>query len=95
MHPQDPYQQPQPYSPQQYPPPPPPMGHHALPPPPPPAVVVNQQTSKAATVGIWVIVAWLVGPLVVVLLCCAGCMFSGTIGAVTGVDGGASPTSTP
>ncbi|WKU07997.1 hypothetical protein [Micromonospora sp. HUAS LYJ1] len=63
-----------------------------LPPTPPPQVVyVQSPTSKAATVGIWVIVLWIVGPLLLVLLCCAGCIGTGLIGGITG---GATPSAT-
>lgn len=56
-----------------------------LPPPPPQQVVyVQTPTSKAATVGIWVIVAWIVGPLLLVLLCCGGCFVTGLLGSITG-----------
>ncbi len=66
-----------------------------LPPPPPPQVVyVQPQTSRAATVGIWVIVLWIVGPLLLVVLCCLGCIGTGLIGGITGVST-PSATSTP
>lgn len=47
---------------------------------PPQVVYVQGGTSKAATVGIWVIVAWIVGPLLLVGLCCLGCLGLGAIG---------------
>lgn len=47
--------------------------------PPPP----QPQPSKAATIGIWVIVAWLVGPALLLVLCCAGCFGLGGLSAVS------------
>jgi hypothetical protein len=68
MHPHDPYQHQQPHQPQ-------------YPPQPPPVVYVQQPSNKAATVGIWVIVAWVVGPAVLIALCCLGCFGTGLVGS--------------
>ncbi|MEU7677880.1 hypothetical protein AB0C42_24070 [Micromonospora taraxaci] len=43
------------------------------PPPPPP----RQKTS----VGVWILVAWFVGPAVLVALCCSGALLAGMVGA--------------
>ncbi|WP_431892679.1 hypothetical protein [Micromonospora haikouensis] len=78
----DPYHQ---YNPQQQ-----------YPAPPPQVVYVQPASSKAATVGIWVIVLWIVGPALLLVLCCAGCMFTGIAGSfMEGVNGGVSPSPTP
>lgn len=55
----------------------------------PPPVYVQQPSNKAATVGIWVLVAWFVGPFLLLVLCCAGCLGIGGLGAITG---GSDPT---
>ncbi|MEW2474623.1 hypothetical protein AB0875_12610 [Micromonospora gifhornensis] len=72
MHPHDPYQQQphqqQPYQPHQYPPQPPP-------------VVYVQQPSKAAAMGVWAIFLWIAAPAILIALCCAGCLLTGSFSA--------------
>jgi len=71
-----------------------PYDPHQQPPQQPPPVFVQQPSNRAATIGIWVLVLWIVGPALLLLLCCAGCLFAGGITAITdGISPG--PTSSP
>jgi len=51
--------------------------------PQPPVVYVEQPKNTAATVGIWLLVLYFVGPIVLIGLCCVGCIGLGGLGMAT------------
>ncbi|MFI7076350.1 hypothetical protein ACIBO1_03535 [Micromonospora sp. NPDC049903] len=72
MHPHDPYQQ-QPHQQPYYPP-------HQYPPQPPPGMYAQQPPNKAGLGG-WAIVLWIAVPAILIALCCAGCLLTGSFSA--------------
>lgn len=58
----------------------------------PPPIYVQQPSNKAAAVGVWILVLWFVGPALLLVLCCAGCLGLGGWGAIIGET---TPTPSP
>lgn len=50
----------------------------------PPSVHIERHPDRAGTVALWLIIAWIAVPTLLVVLCCLGCVGLGGLGLVGG-----------